>query len=196
MSESTSNDEHRQAIDRAAQEAAGGREEALSGEIDEAVALVGELLARPGAERQELIQEARFHGIKICQLLLERSEELWCDDAGSAVEVARLAVEISGRLDARWYGKGLVEDMQAMAWAVLGNSCRVASDLRSAEEALDRADAHLERSGGEAYTEAEILSFRASLRSSQCRFCEAVKLLDRALAIYRSAKDRHFEARL
>src|SRR5205085_4488695 len=57
------------------------------------------------------------------------------------------------------------------------------SDLRSAEEALDRADAHLERSGGEAYTEAEILSFRASLRSTQGRFREAVKLLDRALAV-------------
>ncbi len=194
MSERTSSDEHGQAIDHAAQEA-GDREEALAGEVDEAAALVGELLARPGAERQVLIQEARFHGLKICQLLLERSEALWCDDAGAAVEVARLAVEVSGRLSAAWYGKGLVEDMQAMAWACLGNSYRVASDLRSAEEALDRAEAHLERSGGEAYTEAEILSFRASLRSSQGRFREAVKLLDRALRIYRSARDRHFEGK-
>src|SRR5215467_8600402 len=98
MSDCTSNDEH------------------LSGEIDEAAALVGEILARPGAERQELIREVRFHGIKICQLLVERSEALWCEDPGAAVEVAQLAVEISGRLDAAWYGRGLVEDMQAMAW--------------------------------------------------------------------------------
>jgi tetratricopeptide (TPR) repeat protein len=80
-----------------------------------------------------------------------------------------------------------------MAWACLGNACRVASDLRRAEEALDEAEARLRRSGGEAYAEAQIFSYRASLRNSQGLFREAVKLRDRALAIYREAKDRHLE---
>ena len=194
MSERTRKDAYGQAIDRAAQ-GAGDQAEALLREIDEAAALLGELLARPAAERPGLVREVRFHGLKLCQLLQARSEELWCEDPVAGVELARLAVEISGLLDEAHYGKGLVEDAQATAWACLGNAYRVASDLRRAEEALDRAEMHLERSGGEAYTEAQILSFRASLRSSQGRFREAANLLDRALAIYREAKDRHLEGK-
>jgi tetratricopeptide (TPR) repeat protein len=127
--------------------------------------------------------------------LQERSEELWCEDPVAGVELARLAVQISGFLDESHYGKGLAEDTRALAWACLGNAYRVASDLRRAEEALDQAEAHLEHSGGEAYTEAQILSFRASLRSSQGQFREAAKLLDRALGIYREAKDRPLQGK-
>jgi tetratricopeptide (TPR) repeat protein len=194
MSERRTRDEYGRTIDRATQ-GADDQTEPLLREIDEAAALLGELLTRPPAERQGLVQEVRFHGLKLCQFLAARSEELWCDDPVAAVELARLAVEISGRLDVERYGRGLVEDTQAMAWANLGNAYRVTSDLRRAEEALDRAEMHLERSGGEAYTEAQILSFRASLRSSQLRFREAAKLLDRVLAIYREAKDRHLEGK-
>lgn len=194
MSERRTRDEYGRTIDRATQ-GADDQTEPLLREIDEAAALLGELLTRPSAECQGLVEEVRFHGLKLCQFLVARSEELWCDDPVAAVELARLAVEISGRLDVERYGRGLVEDTQAMAWANLGNSYRVASDLRRAEEALDRAEVHLERSGGEAYTEAQILSFRASLRSSQLRFREAAKLLDRVLAIYREAKDRHLEGK-
>jgi tetratricopeptide (TPR) repeat protein len=195
MPERTRRDDFGPAIDRAAR-AAGEQLEGLFREIDEAAALLGEILASPPAERSGLVQEVRFHGLKLCQLLQARSEELWCDDPVSAVELARIAVEISGRLEEERYGKGLTEDAQATAWACLGNAYRVASDLRRAEEALDRAEVYLARSGGEAYTEALILSYRASLRSSQCRFREAVQLLNSALAIYRQAKDRHLEGKV
>jgi tetratricopeptide (TPR) repeat protein len=194
MSERTRQDEYGPALDRAAREAS-DQAEGLLREIDEAAALLGEVLARPGAERQGLIKEVRFHGLKLCQLLQERSEENWCEDPVAGVELARLAVEISGFLDEAHYGKGLVEDARATAWACLGNAYRVASDLRRAEEALDRAEVHLKHSGGEAYTEAQILSFRASLRSSQGRFPEAAKLLDGALVIYREAKDHRLQGK-
>ncbi len=174
---------------------AGALTEALFREIDEATALLGEIAAKPPAERLELVQEAQFHKVKLCQLLEARSEEVWCEDPAAGVEWARLAVEISGRLDEERYGRGLVADTQATAWACLGNAYRVASDLRQTEEALDEAEARLQRSGGEAYAEALIFSYRASLRSSQGLFREAVKLLDRALAIYRDAKDRHLEGK-
>jgi tetratricopeptide (TPR) repeat protein len=195
MSERTRKDDFGPAVDRAVREA-GEQLEGLFQEIDEAAALLGEILTSPPAERMALVQEVRFQGLKLCQLLQSRSEELWCDDPVAAVELARMAVEISGRLDVERYGKGLTEDAQATAWACLGNAYRVASDLRRAEEALDQAEVHLERSGGEAYTEAEILSFRASLRSSQGLFREAVQLLNRAMAIYRQAKDRHLEGKV
>jgi tetratricopeptide (TPR) repeat protein len=195
MPERTRRDDFGPAVDRAAR-AAGEQLEGLFREIEEAAALLGEILASPPAERSGLVQEVRFHGLKLCQLLQARSEDLWCDDPVAAVELARIAVEISGRLEEERYGKGLTEDAQATAWAGLGNAYRVASDLRRAEEALDRAEVHLARSGGEAYTEALILSYRASLRSSQCRFREAVQLLNSALAIYRQAKDRHLEGKV
>jgi tetratricopeptide (TPR) repeat protein len=176
--------------------AAGAQAELLFREIDEAAALLGELLSRPQDERQGLVRtEVRFQALKVCQLLEARCAELWGSDPAAAVELARLAVEIAGRLDASHYGAALVEDAQAQAWACLGNSLRVASDLRQAEEALQTAEEHLERSGGEAYTEAHILSLKASLRNSQGRFRDAVSLLDQALAIYREAKDRHLEGK-
>ncbi|HEV7507479.1 MAG TPA: tetratricopeptide repeat protein [Thermoanaerobaculia bacterium] len=194
MSERTRQDEFGAPLDRGAQEA-GDEAEAILREIVEAAELLGEVLAKPAAERQGLVREVRFHGLKLCQLLQERSEELWCENPVAGVELARLAVQISGFLDESHYGKGLAEDTRALSWACLGNAYRVASDLRRAEEALDQAEAHLEQSGGEAYTEAQILSFRASLRSSQGRFREAVKLLDRALAIYSQAKDHHLQGK-
>jgi len=177
------------------EDGAGELTEALFREIDEAAALLGEILSQPPAERLELVQAVRFHGVKLCQLLEARSEEAWCEDPMAGVEWARLAVEISGRLDEERYGPGLVADTQAMAWSCLGNAYRVASDLRRAEEALDEAEVRIQRSGGEAYAEAQIFSFRASLRGAQGRYREAVKLLDRALAIYRQAKDRHLEGK-
>jgi len=96
-----------------------------------------------------LVQAVRFHGVKLCQLLEARSEEAWCEDPVAGVEWARLAVEISGRLNEERYGPGLVADTQATAWACFGNSYRVASDLRRAEEALDEAEVRIRRSGGE-----------------------------------------------
>jgi tetratricopeptide (TPR) repeat protein len=44
-------------------------------------------------------------------------------------------------------------------------------------------------------TEAEILSFLASLRNSQGRFEEAALLLDRVIEVYRTGKERHLEGR-
>jgi tetratricopeptide (TPR) repeat protein len=170
-------------------------EEGLFRTIDEAAALLGEVLARPSAERLELVQAVRMQGLELCQLLEARSEEAWCEDPMAGVELARIAVEISSRLDVGRYGLSRVEGAQATAWAFLGNAYRVMSDLRRAEEALDQAEAYHERSGSEASTEAQILSFRASLRCSQGRFREAIQLLDRTLAFYRQTKNRQLEGK-
>ncbi len=169
---------------------------ALLEEIDRAAALLGELLREPGPSRRELLQEQpRFHALKLCELLQARSREAWFTDAAAAVELAELAVAVSGRLDSAHYGEGLVEDARALAWAHLGNALRIASDLRRAEEALQTAEEHHRRGGEDAYTGAEIGSFKASLRNAQGRFEEAAALLDSVIAVYREAKDRHREGR-
>jgi hypothetical protein len=55
--------------------------EDLFRKIDEAAALLGEVLARPSAERMDLAQAVRVQGLELCQLLEARSEEAWCEDA-------------------------------------------------------------------------------------------------------------------
>src|SRR5947199_6411789 len=176
----------------AAIERAGDRLEEIHREIESAAGLLEELAAMPAPERPERIRtEVRFHALKLCDLLLKRSRESWFHDPAWAVELARLAVEIADWLDAGYYGESLVEDERAIAWAHLGNAYRIASDLRSAEEALLRAQEHHKRAGEDALTGAQILSFLASLRTSQGRFEEAAELLDQAIAIYREARDRH-----
>ncbi len=176
--------------------AAPGELSAILQEIDEAARLLADLLGRPASERRGLVEgEVRFHALLLCDLLSKKSRAAWFRDPEAAVELAGLAVAVAERLDPDHYGAMRVEDARALAWAHLGNSRRIASDLRRAEEALGRAEEHFQRGDGDAYTEAEILGFKASLRASQGRFDEAVKLLDGAIDIYRQARDRHLEGK-
>ncbi len=180
----------------AALKKAGDRIEQIHGEIEAAAGLLEELTTTPGTERSERIRtEVRFHALKLCDLLLKRSRDSWFRDPSRAVELARLAVEIAEWLDVGHYGEALVEEERALAWAYLGNAHRIASDLRSAEEALLRAEEHYKQSGEDALTGAQILSFLASLRTSQERFGEAAELLDQAIVVYREARDQHLEGK-
>lgn len=183
------------AFDRAARQAS-ERLSRLFDEVDGADALAEELLAAPEPRRRQLIQsEARFQALKLCEVLEERSREAWFHDPVRAVELARLAVAIAIRLNPEHYGLRIVEDARAHAWAYLGNAYRIASDLRRAEDALRTAREHHRRGDEDAFTEAQILSFTASLRNSQGRYEEAATLLDRAIQIYRAGKDRHQEGK-
>src|SRR6266545_302170 len=188
-------DEHEQVFDRLA-EAAGEQLPGILREIDDAAALLTEILGTPAPERQALLESGvRFRSLQLCQLLEERSREAWFSDPGRAVQLADLAVAAAERLDDAHYGPLLVEDARASAWAHLGNSLRITADHHRAEKALQTAEEHHRRSGEDAYTEALILSFKASLRSAQGEFDAAAQLLDRAIAVYRQARDRHEEGR-
>lgn len=188
--------DHRKAFERTFDRAGEQLGDVLR-EIEAAVEAFTDLMARPEAERRGLVQaEARFHDVNLCQLLQAKSRELCFSDPARAVDVARLAVEAAGRLEADHYGEALVEDVLALSWAHLGNAHRVASDLRQAEEALLQAEEHHRLSGEDALIGAQILSFKASLRTSQGRFEEAADLLDGAIAVYREARDRHLEGKV
>ena len=163
-------------------------------EVDEAAALLGEVLGTPEPDRRVLLENGvRFHSLQLCKLLEARSREAGFEDPAHAVKLAELAVLAAERLDEAHYGTALAEDARASAWAYLGNALRIASDHRRAEEALRTAREHSEQGGGDAYTEALILSFEASIRNAQGKYESAAKLLDDAITIYRDARDDHHE---
>jgi tetratricopeptide (TPR) repeat protein len=165
-------------------------------EIDDSVILLAEILGTPEPERRALLENGvRYRSLQLCQLLETRSREAWFDDPARSVELAELAVAVAERLDDDHYGTLLAEDARASAWAHLGNAYRVASRHGHAEEALRIAESHYQRSGEDAYTEAQILSFKASLRSAQGKYDDAAHLLDGAITIYREARDRYEEGR-
>ena len=177
-------------------DAVGGQLPGILREIDAAAVLLAEILGTPEPERRALLESGvRFHSLQLCQLLEERSREAWFSAPAQAVGLAQLAVAVAERLDEAHYGPLLAEDARASAWAHLGNAFRIAADLRQAEGALQTAEEHQRRSGEDAYTEAMISSFKASLRSTQGRYDEAARLLDGAIAVYRQARDRHEEGR-
>jgi tetratricopeptide (TPR) repeat protein len=183
------------AFERAAARVGNGLDRVVR-ETGQVPALLQELLQEsPAARRQRVRSDPRFHLVKLCQRLQTESREAWADDPARAVELADLSLFLAERLDVRIYGEGLVADTLALAWAYLGNALRIASDLRGAERALDRAEGLYQEFEVDMLTEAEILGFRASLRNTQGRFDEAVNLLDRSYRIYREAGDRHQEGR-
>jgi tetratricopeptide (TPR) repeat protein len=64
-------------------------------------------------------------------------------------------------------------------------------DLESAEEALQISYGHLRRGTGDPIERALFLDLKASLRAGQRRFDEAVRLLNRAMAIFFRYRDDH-----
>lgn len=101
-----------------------------------------ELLASSEHERRLLIRtDENYRTLALCELLEARCRSSWLDDPEEAVEYARLAVQVTERLDLAHYGADRVEKARAMAWMHLGNAYRIASEWRrSREEITDVAE--------------------------------------------------------
>ncbi|HVT61559.1 MAG TPA: hypothetical protein VHR45_24575 [Thermoanaerobaculia bacterium] len=168
----------------------------ISGEKDAAPQLTAELMRRPAPERAALARSGRhFQTLAVCDLLIEKSFEAGFQDAGAAVELAELGIAVAELLDAGYYGLAVVHDMQARAWAYLGNARRLASDLIGAEQALACAEMLAEEGSADPLEEARLIDLRASLLSDQGWFEEAADLLDGVIEIYDDLQDSHRKGR-
>jgi tetratricopeptide (TPR) repeat protein/DNA-binding XRE family transcriptional regulator len=146
------------------------------------------LKARPARERRALVESAgEYRSWALCERLCAESERAAAADARRAVELAELAVRVAARVpgEESWRSR-----LQGYAWAHLGNARRVAGDLPAAEEAF--ASARLLWEAGAVgdpglLPEGRVLDLEASLRRSQGRFDEALRLHNRALAVTQPA---------
>jgi tetratricopeptide (TPR) repeat protein len=154
--------------------------------------LVSELLKHPAERRLMLIRNnPRFHSWGVFERLLEMSILESPRDAGASEGLARLALELSDQLDDQIYGLEAIQDLRGRAWAYIGNARRVQSDLRGAQEALDRALVHIRQGTREPWERAVWLDLKGSLLRAQRRFDEALRLMKRALTLFLSVGDQH-----
>lgn len=168
----------------------------LSAERQDAQELLAELLRHPLERRLMLVQNSpRFQSWGLGELILQQVGGRVILEPREAKEAAELAVAVAESLPPAQYGAPLVQDLKARAWAHLGNANRVLSDFRSAEQCFQVAESHLARGTGDRLERARLLDLKASLRNYQGRTEEAVSLLNRAIAIYQRAGQRHLLGR-
>ncbi|HKV07709.1 MAG TPA: hypothetical protein VJ725_06200 [Thermoanaerobaculia bacterium] len=164
----------------------------LKDERAAAPALYVELVKHPAGKRELLLQNSpRFHTWGVFELLVERSLEDTPRDPAYGEDLGLLALRLSEFLDANRYGAGLIEDLRSRAWAYVGNARRVRSDLQAAEEAFVAAYRHLKRGTKDSVERAILLDLEASLRRAQRRFEQALRLLQRAVGIFKENGQQH-----
>lgn len=168
------------------------RERAMGKERAEAPSLFVELMRYPAEQRELFVQNSsRFHTWGVFELLIERSLEVGINHPVKGEELGLLALRLSEHLDAVYYGETLIEDLRARAWAYIGNSFRLRSDLQKADEIFATAYGHLRRGTQDPLERAILLDLEASLRRDQRRFEQAFKLLRRAVAIFLQSDQGH-----
>ncbi|MEA2600713.1 MAG: MalT-like region [Acidobacteriota bacterium] len=161
------------------------RFEAAIRELATAQELLEDLLRHPPERREMLVRNSRrFRNLALCSLLLDRSGQAVHYDPRQGERLARLALILVDALDEEAYGELLLEDSRARCWRLIGNSLRVAGELREADKAFQMARAHLRRGTGDYLEKAEWLTHKACLRRAQRRFAEAVGLFRRAVPIF------------
>lgn len=162
----------------------------------EAIWLVAELLSHP-QERRELIvrNSTRFHTWGVFERLLQKSWENMFSSPREGELLSQLALLLSDHLDPA-YGKEVIEDLRARAWAYIGNAHRIRSELTCSGQAFRRAWSHLRQGTGDPVERATFLDLAASLLRAQRRFDFAIRLLRRALKLVLSVGDQHRAGRI
>src|SRR6185312_5343778 len=159
-----------------------------------------------GADREPVLREVPSLGALTqrdlasrdrsrCEALMERCRALRASDLEMMVLTAELAVSLADRLGAVAVDDPAAADLQARAWAELGNARRVADDFAGAESALTRAMENAGHGSGDPLLLARLMDLTASLYKDQRRFDEARRLLDLVYAIYEREGDTNGTAR-
>ncbi len=132
-------------------------------------------------ERQQaVLAETSQTSAALFYLLLEKSRDLGTEDAESGVAIAETALSSLDSVVRQRGDERTFANLKAQGWTRLANARSLAVDFNGAEAGFEEADTHLKKGGRRPDVEAELLTFKATLRRDQRRFLEARELLDRA----------------
>lgn len=153
--------------------------------------LFDELLRHPPARQHMIVTNStRFRSRVLCEILVEQAHEAGFREPARATELARLGIAIADLLGEEDKEEEGLQGLRARAWAQLGNTLRISSDLGGADQAFEVATGLLDPVRVAPHETARVLDLEASLRKDQCRFAEATRLMDRVIAIYRKLGQR------
>lgn len=130
-----------------------------------------------------------------CEALLELCRNLRYSDREKLTLSASLAVTLAEKAQATEGELPALADLQARAWAELGNACRAADDMGAAEAALGHALTRSGQGSGDPLLLARLMEMTAALCTDQRRFSEARRLLDLAGTVYEHEGDAQAGAR-
>jgi len=153
------------------------------------------LLKAFAAAREYASTVARPHGAQApgsrqqldwrrCEALLELCRNLRYSDREKLTLSASFAVTLAERAKATAGELPELADLQARAWAELGNAYRAADDMGAAEAALGHALMRSDQGSGDPLLLARLMEMTAALCTDQRRFSEARRLLDFAETVY------------
>lgn len=108
-----------------------------------------------------------------------------------ALDPFDLALALLPMLKAEAYGAACVEDLAGRTWTQLAEARRRLGDLEGAEQALGRSEEHLLEGTGDVLEKAQRFEIEAGVHAARGRISAATHSIDRAIAIFRSTKDRH-----
>jgi hypothetical protein len=114
---------------------------------------------------------------ELLEELLQQSWALRHSDPAGMLDLAKSALEVAQHLEPDVYGEKVVADLQAQAWADLGNALRVADKLSLATIALQKALELRKQGTGSPLLRARLAELTASLLCDQRQFSGALRLL-------------------
>lgn len=158
-------------------------------ELYEAPALSQELACIDPARQRLALEARRFHKLGFASHLLSQSSRLWHESPPESCRLARLALIVVSKLEARDYPSGLTADVRCRTLAYLGNGLRLTGRLHEAESKLTDSLKDWEQGTGDPRLRARLLSIFAQLHRDQRRFPEALEKARHARELYRKSGD-------
>ncbi|MEM7049784.1 MAG: hypothetical protein AAF604_08995 [Acidobacteriota bacterium] len=170
---------------------------ALPWERSQAPGILRKLLPLDGPERRRLLREKpEFRRRAVAELCVQRAMALYEDELERVEPLAQLGLEILELLDdPDPVAAALAADLAAEAWCAIGNARRIRSDLRAADRAFARCRDLLAKGTKDPLAWAQVATYEASLKRAQRQFAAGERLLGQAIAIFRRAGDREWQAR-
>ena len=155
--------------------------------------LIKQILGK-GNLATEILRE-RLDDWSFIEALIALSREARFREPRKMLDLAAEALEAALALDRQRYTPGIIGDLQAAAWAELGNAYRVNEDYDRAEHAFAQAHASLNDGTGDPLALARLLDLQASLHTAQRRLPEAIQLLDKVFRLFDSVGEHHLAGR-